>query len=144
MTCLWKRTTVALLVAVLTAAPKAVAQQASGKRPAFDVMETTIAKTQAAIQSGKVTCHQLVEMYLARIRAYDQSTRLNSVVVVNPAALADADALDKEFARTHKLRPLQGIVVVVKDNYDTKGLQTADGLLALKGFEPSEDAFKRN
>jgi Asp-tRNA(Asn)/Glu-tRNA(Gln) amidotransferase A subunit family amidase len=116
-------------------------QQTSAKSPHFDVMETTIAKTQAAIRSGKVTCHQLVEIYLQRIRAYDQSTRLNSVVVLNPSALADADALDKEFARTHKLRPLQGIVMAVKDNYDTKGLQTADGLLALKGFEPTEDAF---
>jgi Asp-tRNA(Asn)/Glu-tRNA(Gln) amidotransferase A subunit family amidase len=104
-------------------------------------VEATIAETQAAIRSGKVTCHQIVEMYLARIRAYDQTTRLNSVVVLNPSALADADALDQEFARTHTLRPLQGIAVAVKDNYDTKGLQTADGLLALKGFLPAEDAF---
>jgi amidase len=107
----------------------------------FQVVETTISETQAAIRSGKVTCRQLVEMYLKRIGAYDQPTRLNSVVVLNPSALADADALDKEFARTHTLRPLQGIAVVVKDNYDTKGLQTADGLLAMKGFKPTEDAF---
>jgi Asp-tRNA(Asn)/Glu-tRNA(Gln) amidotransferase A subunit family amidase len=109
--------------------------------PQFQVVETTIAETQAAIRSGKVTCRQIVEMYLARIRTYDQTTRLNSVVVLNPSALADADALDQEFARTHMLRPLQGVAVVVKDNYDTKGLQTADGLLALKGFLPAEDAF---
>jgi amidase len=107
----------------------------------FNVIETTIVETQAAIRSGKVTCRQIVETYLARLHAYDQPTRLNTVVVYNPAALADADALDKEFARTHILRPLQGIAVVVKDNYDTKGLQTADGLLALKGFKPTQDAF---
>jgi len=109
--------------------------------PQFEVVETTIADTQSAIRAGKITCHQLVEMYLERIRAYDQSTRLNSVVVLSSSALADADALDAEFTRNHTLRPLQGIVVVVKDNYDTKGLQTSDGLLALKGFEPAEDAF---
>jgi len=107
----------------------------------FNVIETTIVATQAAIRSGKVTCRQIVETYLARLHAYDQPTRLNTVVVYNPEALADADALDKEFARTHVLRPLQGIAVVVKDNYDTKGLQTADGLLALKGFKPTQDAF---
>lgn len=107
----------------------------------FEVTETTIAKTQAAIRAGKVTCRQLVEAYLARIRAYDQSTGLNAIVIVNPDALADADRLDREFKRTGKLRPLQGIAVLVKDNYDTKNLQTTGGSLALKGFAPAEDAF---
>jgi amidase len=107
----------------------------------FEVTEATIAETKEAIRSGRVTCRQLVEAYLARIRAYDQSTRLNAIVLVNPQALADADRLDAEFARTHKLRPLHGIAVIVKDNYDTKGLQTTGGSLAMKGFLPSEDAF---
>ncbi len=107
----------------------------------FSVSETTIAQTQAALRSGQVTCHQLVELYLARIRAYDQPTHLNTVVLLNPEALADADRLDHAFANTHKLLPLQGIVVVVKDNYDTRDLQTTGGSLALKGFAPGEDAF---
>jgi amidase len=107
----------------------------------FEVTETTIAKTQAAIRAGKVTCHQLVKAYLARVHAYDQSTGLNAIVVVNPNALADADRLDREFKRTGKLRPLQGIAVIVKDNYDTRDLQTTGGSLALKGFVPAEDAF---
>jgi amidase len=134
------------LVSSTAASAQSLANQSAAKRPPastarFQVVETTIAETQAAIRSGKVTCRQLVEMYLKRISVYDQPTRLNSVVILNPSALADADALDKEFAHTRTLRPLQGIAVVVKDNYDTKGLQTADGLLALKGFEPTEDAF---
>jgi amidase len=113
----------------------------SSNEPGFQIIDTTVAETQAAIRSGKVTCRQIVEMYLARLHAYDQTTRLNTVVVYNPQALADADALDQEFARTHTLRPLQGIAVVVKDNYDTKGMQTTAGVLALKGFRPTEDAF---
>src|SRR5260370_42129874 len=56
-------------------------------------------------------------------------------------SLEAADRLDREFARTHHLRPLQGVVMVVKDNYDTKGLQTTAGSLALKGFVPKEDAL---
>lgn len=112
--------------------------QAQGQ---FEVTETTIAQTHAAIQAGKVTCHQLVESYLRRIRAYDQSTGLNSIVVINPNALAEADRLDQEFKRTGKLRPLQGIAVIVKDNYDTYDLQTTGGSLALKGFVPKEDAW---
>ncbi|ADW67682.1 amidase family protein [Granulicella tundricola] len=105
----------------------------------FQLEETTIAKTQAALTSHKTTCRQLTQAYLTRIAHYDPT--LNTVVTLNPQALADADALDKEFAQTHKLRPLQGIVVMVKDNYDTKDLQTTGGSLAMKGFIPTEDAF---
>jgi Asp-tRNA(Asn)/Glu-tRNA(Gln) amidotransferase A subunit family amidase len=105
------------------------------------VTETTIADTEQSIRSGRVTCRQLVEAYLERIQAYDQPTRLNAIVVINPDALADADQLDREFARTKKLRPLHGIAVIVKDNYDTRGLQTTGGSLAMKGFLPAEDAF---
>ena len=114
---------------------------AASPRANFEVTETTIAETREAIRSGRVTCRQLVEAYLARIRAYDQTTRLNAIVLVNPHALDDADKLDAEFARTHRLRPLHGIAVIVKDNYDTKGLQTSGGSLAMKGFVPDEDAF---
>jgi amidase len=113
----------------------------AGKGAAFDVRETTIAETQAAIRSGKVTCRQLVEAYIKRVKAYDQTTHLNSMILLNPEALADADRLDVEFKRTHTLRPLHGVVVIVKDNYDTKGLQTTGGSLAMKGTVPTADAF---
>ena len=108
----------------------------------FELVDTTIAEIHQAIRSGKITCRQLVEAYLKRIDAYDQPTRLNSIVVVNPQALAEADRLDEEFKRTKKLRPLHGIPVIVKDNYDTKDLQTTGGSMALKGSTPPDDAFQ--
>lgn len=130
------------LICVLAGIPLASrAQMKAAGAAKFEVTETTIAKALEAIRTGKVTCRQLVEAYLRRIQAYDQRTRLNAIVVVNPEALADADRLDQEFARTHTLRPLHGIPVIVKDNYDTKGLQTTAGSLAMKGFLPDEDAF---
>jgi amidase len=112
----------------------------------FEVNGTTIADTQAAIRAGRATCRSVVESYLARIKAYDQTPlgpdglRLNAVVVLNPEALADADACDRNFKATGKLPPLGGIAVLVKDNYDTAGLQTAGGSLAMKGFLPEHDA----
>ena len=133
-----------VLTAALILAP---ALHAAPKPTTFHVEETTIADTLDAIRTGKVTCRQLVEIYLKRIAAYDQKTLpgqpapLNTIVTFNPEALADADRLDAEFARTHKLRPLHGIVVMVKDNYDTRGLQTTGGSLALKWFLPTDDAF---
>jgi len=110
--------------------------------PKFAVEEATIGDIHRAIQSGELTCRQLIEYYLTRIEAYDQPLNLNSIVVVNPDALKKADELDKEFTSTRKLRPLHGIPVIVKDNYDTKDLQTAAGSLALKGSKPPDDAYQ--
>jgi amidase len=110
----------------------------------FEVSGTTIAETQAAIRDGRTTCRAIVESYLARIRAYDQTTigglRLNSIVTLNPHALDEADACDRNFAATHKLPPLGGIAVLIKDNYDTHGLQTTGGSLAMKDFVPATDS----
>jgi len=117
------------------------ARGASAKQNAFDVRETTIAETQEAIRSGRVTFRELVEAYRKRVLAYDQSTHLNSMILLNPEALKDADRLDAEFRKTHTMRPLHGVVVIVKDNYDTKGLQTTGGSLAMKGVVPATDAF---
>src|SRR5580704_2358804 len=114
---------------------------ASIGRGNFEIMEATIAEAHAAMRAGKLTCRQLVQEYLRRIRAYDQSTRLNAIVLINPNALAEADKLDQEFKRTGKMRPLHGIPVIVKDNYDTFDLQTTGGSLAMKGNIPPTDAF---
>jgi amidase len=107
----------------------------------FEITETTIAESQRAIREHRVSCHQIIDGYLSRIRAYDQSTRLNSLVVLNPNSLAEADKFDAEFKLSHSIRGLQCIAVIVKDNYDTKDLQTTGGSLAMKGFVPSTDAF---
>ena len=139
MTLLFRRLLLGSLV-LLLAFSNGVAQPAS-KASSFQVIETSIADTHTALRTGRVTCRQLVETYLERLRVYDQPTRLNTVVTLNPSALDDATRLDQDFARTHTLLPLQCVVMVVKDNYDTKGLQTTAGSLALKGFIPNDDAF---
>jgi amidase len=129
----------ALLVLLATASAQ------SADKP-FDVTEASIAQTQQAIREGRTTCRAIVEQYLARIAAYDQQPlggdrlRLNSIVTLNPAALADADRCDRDYHRTHTLPPLGGIAVLIKDNYDTAGLQTTGGSLAMKGFLPQQDA----
>jgi amidase len=82
----------------------------------FEITETTIAETQQAIREHRVSCHQIVDGYLGRIRAYDQSTHLNSLVVLNPNALAEADKFDAEFKLSRTIRGLQCIAVIVKDN----------------------------
>ena len=108
----------------------------------FKLEESTITQIHQAMKAGQLTCVQLVESYLKRIEAYDKSANLNAIVVINPNALKRARELDDEFRETGKLRPLHGIPVIVKDNYDTHDLQTTAGSIALKGSLPPDDAFQ--
>ena len=110
----------------------------------FRVDETTIADVHAAMRAGRLTCHALVETYLARIDAYDKrGPAINAITVVNPDALATADSLDRRYRATGQfVGPLHCIPMIVKDNFQTIGLQTAAGNLALKGYTPSVDAFQ--
>jgi Asp-tRNA(Asn)/Glu-tRNA(Gln) amidotransferase A subunit family amidase len=107
------------------------------------VVETTIAEIHEAMMTGRITARALVERYLERIEAYDkQGPALNAIIVSNPNALARADELDAELARTGLTGPLHGIPIIVKDNYDTHDLPTTAGSLSLKGSVPPDDAFQ--
>lgn len=110
----------------------------------FQVTETTIAGVHAAMRGGSLTCRALVQSYLDRIAKYDkQGPAINAITVINPDALAIADSLDRRVAATrHLVGPLHCIPMIVKDNFQTIGLQTAAGNLALKGYAPTKDAFQ--
>jgi len=89
-----------------------------------------------------MTCRAIVAGYLDRIDRYDKrGPALNAIVVVNPNALTVADSLDRRFAATRTLvGPMHCIPVIVKDNFETAGLQTTAGSLALSGWVPRRDA----
>ena len=58
----------------------------------FEVEEATIAQVHDAMKAGRLTCRALVERYLKRIDAYDKNgPAINSIVLVNPDALKQAD-----------------------------------------------------
>jgi Asp-tRNA(Asn)/Glu-tRNA(Gln) amidotransferase A subunit family amidase len=126
-----------LLISVLTFLIFTACQQQK-----FRLVETTIADIHRALESGEITCRQLVEAYLARIEKYDQLTKLNAIVITNPGALKRADALDAEYKQNGKLRSCHCVPLIVKDNYDTHDLQTTGGSLALKGSMPPDDAYQ--
>jgi len=113
-----------------------------GAAEEFPMIEATIADIHRAVEAGELTFVELTQTYLDRIERYDQPTGLNAIVVVNPDALERARELDEEFQRTGVLRPLHGIPIIVKDNYDTHDLQTAAGSAALEGSLPPDDAFQ--
>lgn len=129
---------VALLSVLLNGCAPKIQRSISGND--FDVVETTITDIHQALRKGTCNCEQLVSAYLQRITAYDKSTGLNSVIVTNPEALTVARQLDSAWLRTKKMKPLHCIPIIVKDNYNTKGLQTTAGSIAMKGFKPVKDA----
>src|SRR5688500_14089449 len=109
----------------------------------FEVHEQSILDLQAAMTAGRVTSRGLVDSYLARIQAYDQAgPRLNSIVMTNPRAREEADAMDRERLDKKVRGPLHGIPVLVKDNYNTADMPTSGGALGLATLQPSADAFQ--
>jgi len=109
----------------------------------FELEELTISDLQAGLQSGKYTSHQLVKKYLDRIDDIDKDgPKLNSVIEVNPDAMAIAEALDRERKEKGRRGPLHGIPILIKDNIDTADrMMTTAGSLALVGSHPAQDSF---
>ena len=109
---------------------------------ALDLASATIADLQAMMAQGELSSEKLTATYLARIEAYDkQGPAINTVITMNPKALAEAKALDAE-RKAGKVRgPLHGIPIVLKDNYDTYDLPTTGGSQLLAGNIPPDDAF---
>jgi amidase len=127
--------------ALAASVPQSVAA-ADPSAAAGDVAEASIAELQAAMTAGSLTAVALVTKYIARIQALDRNgPRLNSVVEVNPDALAIAEQLDRERRERGPRGPLHGIPILIKDNIDTADrMQTTAGSLALFGAPPPQDS----
>ena len=114
---------------------------AGGQLP--DLTEASIDDLQGLMQSGRSTAREIAAAHLARIAAYDKAgPALNAMIALNPRALDEAEALDRERREGGPRGPLHGIPVVIKDNYETRDLPTTGGSLALAGFKTGRDAFQ--
>jgi amidase len=109
---------------------------------AFEVEEATIAGIHRAFKDKSLTCRALVQTYLDRIHAYDhKGPSLNSILALNPNALAEADERDAQYARAGVTGPLHCVPLLLKDNYNTADMPTTGGSAALAGAQPQADAF---
>jgi amidase len=104
----------------------------------FSVVEATIPEMQAAMKQGRVTSRDLVVQYLIRIALYN--SKLNAIITVNPNALREAAARDRERAQGKVRGPLHGIPIALKDNMQTTDMPTTGGALAFDGFVPPYEA----
>ncbi|HMJ33393.1 MAG TPA: amidase [Baekduia sp.] len=167
------------MVLTLGAAQAAAADNKDSKdrqgRSSFQIEEATIPEIQDAILRHRVTTTEIVNDYLARIKAYNgtcvsqpagilgpvtmipNAGKVNALMTLNlrpktreamgfdarkarsmtdavdadpkmPDALETAARLDQQFARTGKLAgPLHGVVMAIKDQYDTADMRTTSG-----------------
>ena len=104
--------------------------------------ELTIDGFHGALRGGEFTAVQLVDWYLARIEAHNNSgAQLQAVVTVNPRARHDAAALDEYLATNGRLSgPLHGVPTLVKDQVETAGLRTTFGSILFEDYVPQRDA----
>jgi amidase len=176
----------AILIAFLIVTVVVVGQQSPAR---FHLQDATIADIQRAIQTNQVTTAGVVELYLKRIKAYNNTCvnepmgilgpittiphakQINALSTLNlrpatrkawgfderkarsmtdpvdndpkmPDALEVAAAQDRQFKQTGRLAgPLQGVVMAIKDQYDTFDLRTTSGADAQYANDrPPEDA----
>jgi amidase len=155
----------------------------------FNLVEASIADLHAAIEGGELTTTEIVQLYLARIQAYNGTCveqpegilgtirsvagakQINALSTLNlrpaaraawgfderkarsmtdrldadpgmPDALETAAELDARFAATGELvGPLHGVVIAVKDQYDTFDMRSTAGADAFYANDrPPDDA----
>ena len=176
-----------VLAAVIAGSATVGAQQQSPTE--FHLQEASIADIQRAIMAKKITSVGLVELYLKRIKAYNNTCvsqpmgilgpittiphagQVNALSTLNlrpstrktwgfderkarsmtdmddnnrnmPDALEVAAAQDAQFEQTGRLvGPLHGVVMAIKDQYDTFDMRTTSGADAQYANDrPPEDA----
>ncbi len=127
-----------VILAALAAASCRTPPAAPAAAP-FTVVEASIPEMQAAMREGRTTSREIVTQYLTRIGLYEDT--LNVAVSINPNALAEADALDRERAAGTLRGPLHGIPVALKDNVlTTDAMPTSGGMLLFRHYRAPYEA----
>ncbi len=112
-----------------------------GEKPSLDLVELSIDGAHQAIRDRRINCEQLTGGYIQRIEKYDEPTRLNAIIYLNPNAIERARGLDRQYGISGRLQRLHCIPVILKDNFDTADMPTEAGSIALRGANPPDDAF---
>jgi len=105
--------------------------------------EWSIVQFQEMMTNGSMTAKKAVQFYLDRIEQIDrQGPGLNSILAINPEALAVAEQLDAERQANGPRGALHGIPILLKDNIATRDpLPTTAGSLALAHNFATQDSF---
>ena len=121
----------AAALAAVVAAPAQAAPADPEYRTATDLI--------AALAGKTLSSRELVDAAIARIEAIDP--KIDAVVVSDFAAAREAAAAaDAALARGER-RPLLGLPMTVKEQFNVAGLPTTWGIPKYKDWRPTEDAL---
>ena len=87
------------------------------------------------IREKKISVEEVVSYFLNRIGEFD--SELNSIITINPEAIKTAQQLDQKGLSG---KPLEGVPILFKDMFCTKGLKTTAASKALENFIPPYSA----
>ena len=98
------------------------------------IVEADIPTLQSHVAQGKLSYESLTKFYLYRIKKFDRENdgSLNSVIAINPNAIAEAKVKDYELKNRKAKHPVFGMPILLKDNINAKDMPTTAGALALK------------
>ena len=107
--------------------------------PSLDMDALSVAAVRAGLEAGDFSAAELTQWHLDRIARLDGL--INSIIEVNPDAMAIAERLDAARQRGERAGPLRGVPVLLKDNIETgDGMMTTAGSIALEGHYARTDA----
>jgi amidase len=113
----------------------------------FQLENATIEDIQTAMREGSLTSVELVNLYLRRIQAYNQSSvispvaPLNSILFLNPDVLEDAAQADRLRSQGIVLGPLHGIPFLVKGSIPIRDMPLSGGVNAWRNVISNGDAW---
>lgn len=111
----------------------------------FSLEEATIKSVHAAIKQHQITCEQLVNTYIDRIKKYNLSVNkkapINAIARINLNVIDQARKLDQDFAKGQMKGSLHCIPVLLKDNIDSYDSTSTSGSISMLGNQPIHDAF---
>ena len=92
------------------------------------------------LKEKKVSSTEVVSYFLKRIEKLD--SHLNSIITINPQSFEEAKKVDQKGSFS---KPLEGVPILLKDMFCTKGLKTTAGSKMLENFIPpySSEVSKR-
>jgi len=97
----------------------------------------TISEVRKGLKSKEFSSHELMQLYLKRIKDY---SKLNAYVTIDEdKALASAQQADGRIAKGEDL-PLLGVPIAVKDLFCTKGIRTTACSKILSEFVPEYES----
>jgi amidase len=127
----------ATVVGLVLLAGRETAPAAQTDAP-VSVVEASIRDLRLAMEAGRITSRAITAQYLERLNRYED--RLNAAIAINPRALDEADARDRERQQRRARGPLHGIPIALKDNIQTLDMPTTGGALAFATFRAPYEA----